>query len=159
MLRRNSACDTEDRKTRTHMGEVELRKPKGFHGCLSLCQPPWDWWLPERAGTCQHRQLAGADKITAQLQPIANKGSSRQETTCTRAQGPTVMPATSLLLPNCKQLLMWPSLTQNHTWNGILGKVIPATQMTRCTTSAASSSEHPAATSPRRLLRIYRLRT
>lgn len=78
--------------------------------------------------------------LTKSLQPTANKGSSRQETTCTRAQGPTVMPATSLLLPNCKQLLMWPSLTQNHTWNGILGNVVPATQMTRCTSSAASSS-------------------
>lgn len=78
-------------------------------------------------------------QLSCSPQPTKEEVGRRQRTLGRRAQHSCQ--TTPCCLPNCKQLLMWPTLTQNHTWNGILGKEVPTTKLTHCTSSAASSRD------------------
>lgn len=139
VLRRNSACEAEDKETRTRMGEVEPKEPKGFHGCLSLCQPPSPGGLQKEQVPFRRESWPGLRKPQPSCSPQPTKEAGAK---APQGAGPNShashLPAA---FPNCKQLLTWPTLTQNHTWNGILGKVVPTTKLTCCTFSAASSRD------------------
>lgn len=72
-------------------------------------------------------------------QPAKEAVGRRQRAWGLRAQQSCQTPP--CCLPHCKQLWMWPVPTQNHTWNGILGKEVPTTKLTHCTSFAASSRD------------------
>jgi hypothetical protein len=83
------------------MGELELKEPKGFHGCLSLCYPPGRRWSTEN--TFQDKELAGPGIAMAQLRPQPTEEAVDRRQRAEGRRAPKSCQPPPCCLPNCKQ--------------------------------------------------------